>query len=189
MKNIIDLLSDAGVEIPEDKKEAFNTAFSENYKTIAEADKLRTARDNYKNQLETAQNALKGFEGVNVDDLNGKITQLTADLAAKEKDYQTKIEAMEFDSILNTAISGAKAKNAKAVRALLDVDALMESKNRSEDIKAAIDKVKSENDYLFDGTNVPGGGGNPSQSSQKMSLTEAMAYKNLHPDADVSTLI
>lgn len=189
MKNIIELLAAAGVEIPEDKKQAFEAAFAENYKTVAEVDKLRSSRDNYKSQLETAQNALKGFEGVDVNELNGKITQLTADLAAKETEYQNKIASMEFDSILNTAISGAKAKNTKAVRALLDIDALRESKNRSEDIKAAIDKVKADNDYLFDGTNAPGGGGNPAQPPQKMTLTEAMAYKNAHPEVDVNTLI
>ena len=51
MKNITELLAAAGVEIPEDKKQAFETAFAENYKTVAEVDKLRSSRDNYKSQL------------------------------------------------------------------------------------------------------------------------------------------
>ena len=44
----------------------------------------------------------------------------------------------------------AKAKNAKAVKALLDLDALRESKNRKDDIDAAIGKTKEENGYMFD---------------------------------------
>lgn len=144
------------------EKEAIDKIMSENGKDIESSKhRIEAERDNYKTQLETAQAALKDFEGVDVKELNGKITQLTADLSAKESEYQAKIADMEFSSILDAAISGSKAKNAKAVKALLDIDALKASKNQSEDIKNALEKVKSENDYLFDGTNVPGGGGNP----------------------------
>lgn len=149
MKNIYDILTEIGLEVPEDKKEVFNTAVSENYKTVAEVEKIKTARDNYKSQLDTAQETLKGFEGVDVKDLQGKITALQNDLAAKETDYQNKLSDMEFNSALEAAISGSGAKNAKAVKALLDMDALKASKNRSEDIKAALEEVKKENDYLF----------------------------------------
>ncbi|MBQ8298165.1 MAG: phage scaffolding protein [Ruminococcus sp.] len=154
--------------------------------------KLEAERDNYKTQLETAQTALKDFEGVDVKELNGRITSLTADLAAKESEYQAKIAEMEFNAVLDAAISGSNAKNAKSVKALLDIEALKASKNQSEDIAAALGKVKTEADYLFvseepiynpvapTGTPNPGG---------KMSLIEAMKYKNEHPDADVSTLI
>ena len=43
----------------------------------------------------------------------------------------------------------SKAKNAKAVRALLDIEAIKASKNQAADIAAALEKVKEENDYLF----------------------------------------
>ncbi len=125
------------------------------------ATKLEVERDNYKAKLETAQETLKGFDGVDVNELKGKIDALTADLAKKDSEYKTKIADMEFNAVLDAAVSGSKAKNAKAVRALLDVDSIKASKNQSDDIKAAIEKVKSENDFLFYGTSVPGGGGNP----------------------------
>ena len=117
--------------------------------------------DEYKSQLDTAKETLKSFEGVDVKDLQGQITKLNSDLAAKDADYQAKIADMEFSSVLDAAISGSKAKNVKAVRALLDIDTLKASKNQSEDIKKAIEEVKTANDYLFEGTNIPGGGGNP----------------------------
>ena len=69
MKNIHTLLSEIGFTVPEDKKVDFEKAFADNYKTVSEVEKLRTSRDNYKSQLETAQTALKKFEGVNVDEL------------------------------------------------------------------------------------------------------------------------
>ena len=52
MKNIYTILEGIGVSIPEDKKTDFDTAFNENYKTVAELEKVRNARDNYKDQLE-----------------------------------------------------------------------------------------------------------------------------------------
>ena len=111
--------------------------------------KLEAERDNYKSQLETAQNALKEFEGVDVKELNGKITQLTNDLQAKETEFQNTIADMEFNSVLDGAISKSGAKNAKAVKALLDLDALKSSKNQAEDINKALETVKSENDFMF----------------------------------------
>ncbi len=150
-------LEDLGLE-----KEVIDKIMTENGNDVNNAKKkLEAERDNYKEQLETAQTALKDFEGVDVKELNDKIKQLTTDLSAKDSEYQAKIADMEFGSILDAAISSSKAKNAKAVKALLNIDALKASKNQSEDIKNALEKVKSENDYLFDGTNVPGGGGNP----------------------------
>lgn len=149
MKNIQTLLSEIGITIPEDKKTDFETAFNENYKTVVEVTRIRTERDNYKTQAETAQNALKEFEGVDVKDLQEKIKNLNTDLANKEADYQQKIADMEFNNVLDGAITKSGAKNATAIKALLDLEALKSSKNQAEDITKALEAVKSENDYMF----------------------------------------
>lgn len=149
MKNIHTLLSEIGFTVPEDKKADFEKAFADNYKTVSEVEKLRTSRDNYKSQLETAQTALKKFEGVNVDELKGEIKKLNGELETKENEYQIKIADMEFNSVLDTAVSKSGAKNAKAVKALLDLESLKTSKNQADDIKKALEQVKSENGYMF----------------------------------------
>jgi hypothetical protein len=59
MKNIHTLLSEICITVPEEKKADFDKAVLANYKTVAEVEKITTARDNYKTQLETAQTALK----------------------------------------------------------------------------------------------------------------------------------
>lgn len=92
--------------------------------------RLEVERDNYKDSLDTAQNSLKEFEGVDVKELNGKVAQLTADLAKKDTEYQAKISDMEFDAALDNAISASKARNVKALKALLDVETLKASKIR-----------------------------------------------------------
>lgn len=122
--------------------------------------------DSIKDQLNTAKESLKSFEGVDVKDLQGKITALQNDLAAKETDYQGKLADMAFDHALEKAITGANGRNAKAIAALLDVPTLKASKNQEADIKAALESLKKENGYLFEsGEKVPpyagGTGTNP----------------------------
>ena len=149
MKNIYTILSEIGIEIPEEKRTEFDKSVIANYQTIAEVEKITTARDNYKSQLETAQNALKEFDGVDVKELQGKIEILNNDLKTKETEYQNKIADMEFNSILDGAITKIGAKNAKAVKALLDLDTIKSSKNQAEDITKALENIKSENDFMF----------------------------------------
>lgn len=189
--DILAILAALGIEVPQEKQEALKTAFTNELGKVTA--KLETERDTLKDNLKTARDTLKTFEGVDVDKLNGKITQLTSDLAAKDTEYQAKIADMEFNSVLDTAISGSKARNSKTVKALLDLEALKASKNQSEDIKAAIEKVKAENDFLFESSepikNPVAPTGVPDQGGKKMTLLEAMKYKNEHPDADVNTLI
>lgn len=149
MKNIYEILKGYGLEIPADKKAEFETALKENYIPTNEHNKVKTARDNYKSQLDDVTQKFKGFEGVNVEELQGKISALTDDLASQKAAFDEQLADRDFDYMLNTAITGSKAKNVKAVRALLDLEAIKTSKNQSADIEAALKKVKEENDYLF----------------------------------------
>lgn len=150
MKNIYEILKSIGLEVPDDKKAEFDKAVLENYKTVAEADKLRTARDNYKAQLDTATQKLEDFKDVNVEELKGKIETLTGDLASQKAAFEQQIADRDFDDLINGEIRSSKAKNIKAVRALLDLDSIRASKNQKGDIAAALKKAKEENDYMFE---------------------------------------
>lgn len=149
MKNIQTILSEFGISIPEDKIKDFETVFNENYKTISEVNKLRTDRDNYKSQAETAQNSLKEFEGIDVKDLQEKVKKLNEDMATQATKHQQEIADMEFNNVLDGAITKSGAKNATAIKALLDLETLKSSKNQAEDIEKALEAVKSDNDYMF----------------------------------------
>lgn len=188
MKNIHEILKSYDIEIPADKKAEFDKAVLENYKTVAEAEKLRTARDTYKSQLDDATQKLEGFKGVNVEELQGKITALTDNLASQKAAFDKQLADRDFDDMLNAAINGSKAKNVKAVRALLDLEAIKASKNQSADIEAALKKVKEENDYLFtseepidNGKFVGGTTPNPTVKTlddlDKMSYSEYKKYR------------
>lgn len=111
------------------------------------AAQLQTQLDTANAQLQTAQDGLKAFEGVNVEELRGQIAKLQNDLTAQA-------ETFAFDNELDTAIRAANGKNTKAIRALLDVEALRSSKNRADDIKTAVEALVKSDPWAF-GTAAP----------------------------------
>ena len=154
MKNIHTILSELGISIPEDKKADFDKAVAENYKTSAEFEKkvnrltedLNAANDRAK----TAEDTLKGFEGKDFD----AITRERDDWKRKHEEqvanYRKEAEAREFNELLSAAITDAKGKNPKAITALLDLEKLRTSRNQKEDIKTALDSLRTDSGYLFD---------------------------------------
>lgn len=127
-------------------QEQINYVMAEHGKEI---NPLKSEKDNLRTQLQTAQTALKSFDGVNVAEYQQKIAKLTKDLADKEAEYLRNIADRDFNDTLKEAISASGARNSKAVMALLDQATLKASKNQKEDIQKALDDVKKENDYLF----------------------------------------
>ena len=93
-----------------------------------------------KERLSAAQDALKAFEGVDVAALQQEVEGLRQRLADAS-----------FQSLLDGAITAAKGRNAKAITALLDLDALRDGG----DIAAALETLKGECGYLFDDAPVP----------------------------------
>ncbi|MCC2836547.1 phage scaffolding protein [[Clostridium] innocuum] len=129
------------------EKETIDKIMDEHGKDVT---KLTTERDNFKNQYETAQTALKGFEGVDVNELQTKISTLNTQLANKDTEWQGKLDELKFSGLLKDAVKGAGARNDKAVIALLDVANLKKSKNRQADIITALEAVKKDNGFLFE---------------------------------------
>ena len=114
-------LEDLGLQ-----KEAIDSIMAENGKDL---EAVKAERDSYKTRLDEATETLKSFEGVDVKELQGKITKLTGDLATKDVETQNLIEGMKFDAALKDALRAAGARNEKAVMAILDVDTLKKSRN------------------------------------------------------------
>lgn len=136
-------------------KEVIDAILAENGRDIENAKKPFADYDAVKDQLKTAQDGLKAFEGVDVGQLQGKIKELTGMLSGKDKEWQAKLDGMVFDGRIKDAIAAAKGRNAKAISALLDVETLRASKNQEADIKAALEAVKKDNGYLFETETPP----------------------------------
>jgi primosomal protein N' len=126
MKNILQILSDAGLEITDEQKNTIETSVNENYKTLADYEKqgrkldtVTQERDTYKSQYDTAKTTLEGFEGKDFDAITKERdewkvkaesaeNEWKAKLAESEKDYAAKIEERDFNDALVKALAGEK---------------------------------------------------------------------------------
>ena len=133
-------------------KEVIDTILNEHSRSIGT---LKAEKENLETQLQTAKDGLKAFEGVDVKDLQGQITKLQQDLADKDTAHKTELANMAFDRALEGAITAAKGRNTKAIKALLDVETLKASKNQEADIKTALEGLQKESGYLFDDGQTP----------------------------------
>lgn len=134
-------------------QDVIDKIMAENGKDIA-AEKAKTIkvegeRDNYKSQLETATESLEKFKDVDPTAMQGEIDKLNQQLKDKDAEYAAKEADRIFSDTIKEAIKTAGGRNEKAVMAMLDMEALKESKNQSEDIKKALETVKESDAYLF----------------------------------------
>lgn len=100
-------------------------------------------------QLDDALEKLKSFEGIDVNELQGKVSSLTTDLNTQKANYEKQIADMEFHASLDEAIRAAGGRSVKAVKAELDLEKIRESKNQKEDLETALAKCKEDNGFLF----------------------------------------
>ncbi len=155
MQNIEKILEK--YELSDEQKTEIVDAVKENYKPVADWQKQKDKVDSLTASLEEAKKSLKDFEGVDVGELQKRIDELNQQIEKNETDYQAKIADRDFNDLLKGAIAEAKGKNAKAITALLDVDALKSSQNQKEDIAKAIKSLTEAEDskMLFGEAEVP----------------------------------
>lgn len=135
------------------EQDVIDKIMAENGKDIA-AEKAKTVkaegeRDNFKEQLATATESLEKFKDVDPAAMQGEIDKLNQQLKDKDAEYAAREADRIFADTIKEAIKTAGGRNEKAVMAMLDVNALKESKNQSEDIKKALESVKESDAYLF----------------------------------------
>lgn len=157
---------DVKTHIPGITDEGLNWLMNENGADInrekAKAEALQKQLDAANTQLSDVQEKLKAFDGINVDELKGESDKLRQQIADMK-------DGWAFDSALDGAIRDAKGRSVKAVRGMLDLDALKASKDRSADIKAAIDGLVKESPWAFDTAPAGGDGGAGGKSSATFS--------------------
>ena len=122
-------------------------------------------------QLEELKKANEGNK-----DLATQLEKMKQEAETRKKEYTDSINRMKLDNAVDIALNGSKAKNTKAVRALLD---LKEAKVGDDGKVAGLDeqlkKLQESDPYLFDtGTTGTSGlkpgevsGGKPDGEGQK----------------------
>ena len=136
-------------------KDVIDVIMAENGRDIEAAKKPFEDYDHIKSQLEEAQKAIKGFQDQDIEGVRKSARDWEDKYNQAVKAHETQLADMAFDRALEGAISAANGRSAKAIRALLDVDALKNSKNQEADIKAALEGLQKDSGYLFGSDEVP----------------------------------
>lgn len=177
-------------KIPGITEEQLNWIMAENGNDInrekAAAEQFKTQLANANAQLKTAQEGLAAFDG------KKKPEEYEADIAKLKSDMQSQAEGFAFDNALDTAILGKKGRSIKAVRALLDLDALKGSKDRSNDITKALDEAAKANPWAFGEAEQQKGAGTYSTGAEHGTPPTGAndpvlaAFKDLNPDIQIN---
>ena len=128
-----------------------------------------------KGELDTAKNRVTELEGQlaekdkaitslqtkadSVDGLNTKISELTADKTRLEGELNTKVSELQKSHAIESGVRDAKAKNVKAVMALLDMDKISYADGvlTGLDDQLATLQKNEDSGFLFGGSNAPAG--------------------------------
>lgn len=145
MQNIQELLKAVGLEIPAERQDEFTKNFNANYKTVAEFDKkvqkLEAERDNFKDQFDKADAALKGFDGVDLEGMKTQIANYKKEAEDAKKDFDAKIYERDFNDALKTELENVKFSSSYARKAV-------ENEIKAKGLKMEGGKILGLNDLL-----------------------------------------
>lgn len=179
----------------DDIENAKGTAATEIKNLQTEVEGLKTQVGDRDSQLET----LKASAGDNAD-LKKQIEDLQTENATAKANHESELNQLKIDFAVEKALTGAKAKNITAVKALLDLkDAKFDKEGNVKGLAEQIEKLTSDEGtkFLFEAQKQQQNfkGFQPGASAQqklgaevdtsKMNYDELCAYLAENPDANL----
>lgn len=120
-------------------------------------DQVNQAKKELEVQLKDRDTQLADLSKNNKD--NESLLNQIKDLQALNKqtttDYENKINQMQFDYALDGALTNAKSKNNKALKALLDMNSIKYQDGKLEGLQEQIEALQKDASYLFDLNTAP----------------------------------
>lgn len=182
----------------DDIENAKGTASTEIKNLQTEVEGLKTQVGDRDKQLET----LKASAGDNAD-LKKQIEDLQTENATAKATHESELNQLKIDFAVEKALTGAKAKNIKAVKALLELgEAKLDKDGNVKGLDEQIEKLRSGDDtkFLFEAQKQqkqqqnfkgfqPGASGEKKPGAEvdtsKMNYDELCAYLAENPDANL----
>ncbi|MCH5261599.1 MAG: phage scaffolding protein [Lachnospiraceae bacterium] len=202
--DIFEMLKEAGVEIPADKKDAFNKEFRKTYKSEGEikkaTEKIEQERDDWMQKAETAEETLKKFEGIDPAEIQKELETYKQKAADAERDYAEKIAQRDFDDALKSEMENYKFTSEAAKKAIMaeireaglklkdgkilglsDLLGKMKEKDASAFVDEQLQQLEKGKAKPFTQSLTP----KPAPGT-KVTPAELMKMKNENPDLDIS---
>ena len=119
---------------------------------VTEKETLEIQIKEHGKQLEELKKAAKGSE-----ELEKKVKELQDNAAASKAKYEKQINDIQLNHAIDTALKEAKAKNAKAVRSLLDMNDIVLDDGKVKGLDKQIKKLQEAEDskFLFESAPQP----------------------------------
>lgn len=181
--SLFELLAKHGIEVPEEKKQGLETEFSESYREVQEFKELNTELEGIKGQLSQANEQIAGFKELDIEGVKQKAAEWEQKYNQAAEDSAREIEQLKFDFALDRELTKAQARNPKAVKALLDRDALKYDKGKIIGLEEQLETLKKKEDsaFLFGSAAPTVQFTTQSQSFQQMNDNDARAVMGLAP--------
>ncbi|MCM3618744.1 phage scaffolding protein [Sutcliffiella horikoshii] len=118
---------------------------------------LESQLEDYKTQLADRDTQLDDLSKQVKDnaDLTAEIDRLKDENKTATADLQKKLETQAFDFALDKALTGAKVKNSKAIRGLLDMDTIKLDGETLKGLDDQLNGLKESDSYLFEQETEP----------------------------------
>lgn len=152
MKNIIDICKDFGLEIPADKQADFLKAVAGEYKTSAEHGKVAEKLAAMQKRAETAEEALKGFEGIDPAKVNEQLAEANRKVKEAQEAAQKQLDERDFNDALKAELDGLKFTSTaarKAVEADVRAAGLKLRNGKIVGLSDVIEQIKAEDASAF----------------------------------------
>lgn len=125
----------------------------DNYVPKAEHDQQKTALEQAQKEQKQVAKELETLKknNANNEELTKQIETMKAEAEKRQKDYDANIKQMKLDAAVDKSIMGAKAKNSKAVKALLDLTgAEVGDDGTVKGLDDQLKKLQESDAYLFE---------------------------------------
>ncbi len=160
-------------------------------------DDVNEAKKQLEETVKTRDKQLEELKGVDAEGLKATIEKLQNENKENKNKYEAELKQIQLDNAIDKALIGAKAKNVKAVKALLDLESIELDGEKLKGLDKQINKIKESDEFLFDieenqsqppkGTKPgEGKGGTPNNLTKedfnKMSYKEKVELYNSNKD-------
>ena len=103
------------------------------------------------NQLSEANKQIESFKGMDIEGVKKSADEWKSKAEQAAQDAADQVNKLKFDHALESALIASKAKNPKAVTALLNKETLHLVEDGSiSGLKEQLEAVQKDNDYLFE---------------------------------------
>ena len=183
--------------LTDEQIEKVSEDYGKNYVTKLQFNKKNDALKQAEESLEAMQSDMDALKKTNADnaELTKQIDEMKAAQVKRDEEYTAQIHKMEVDGIVERTLMTFKAKNGKAVRALLDLEDVKLKDGTIKGLDDQLTKLKGSDPYLFESESKPSGvtpgephGGQGStgitqEQFNKMSYLERVQFQKENPDA------